>query len=313
MAVTKTLQDCYDIAYWIIAQGQDSTAYPLTLMKSFINKAQRDISYWNVQNLSTNERLEKQSLTFLESNQFYTTHQYRTLSANAVVWATTLTCTNTFLSSGYLWINWNIISYSWNNWTTITWIPATWLYAIKFAFLSWTQVFQLDVLPTDLWQLSRAFLIINNTRVRQTLIWIDDRDLTNPISSSYLYNFFTDWYNWNWQGREWYYSIIRWQFILFITPQVDWNPISLEYQVKPTELVDPTDVLTIPDEYSLTTIPYMAVAEMIINRWEMDEWMKLNNIWFNNIKSMYQFYNTQRNELIYNQRVRTVSDTFYNF
>ena len=60
MANTLILQDLYDVSYSIIAQGQDSTAYPLTLMRSFLNKSQNDICYGNVQNLSTNERLEKQ-------------------------------------------------------------------------------------------------------------------------------------------------------------------------------------------------------------------------------------------------------------
>jgi hypothetical protein len=82
---TKTLQDVYNIAYAIIKQPENCTAYPTTLMKSFINKAQNDICYGNVHNLSTNERLEKQALTFLEKNQFYTSHNYTTLTSDCVV------------------------------------------------------------------------------------------------------------------------------------------------------------------------------------------------------------------------------------
>jgi hypothetical protein len=62
----------------------------------------------------------------------------------------------------------------------------------------------------------------------------------------------------------------------------------------------------------LNTIPYMAAAEILINRGETEEWMRLNNIGFNNIKSMYQFYATQRAELEYNQRVRNSSEWFLN-
>lgn len=80
--------------------------------------------------------------------------------------------------------------------------------------------------------------------------------------------------------------------------------------MKPTQLVSPTDILTIPDDYSLNTIPYMAVSEMLMNRGESEEGTRLNNFGFQNIKSMYQFYQTQRNELQYNQRVRTVSDGY---
>ena len=157
MATTYTLQDAYDIAYWIIAQGQDATAYPLTLMRSFINKAQNDICYWTLQNLSTNERLEKQALTFLEKNTFYSTVNYTTLTADAVVWATSISCSCTsFASSGYIWINWAIISYSGNTGTTLTGIPVSWGYSIPFAFISWTQVYQINALPTDFWQVTRS-------------------------------------------------------------------------------------------------------------------------------------------------------------
>lgn len=73
-------------------------------------------------------------------------------------------------------------------------------------------------------------------------------------------------------------------------PQINEQPVSFEYQKAPTQMVNPTDLITVPDDYSLNTIPYMAVAEMLANRMEMDEAMKLNNFGFNNIKSMYQFY-----------------------
>lgn len=94
--------------------------------------------------------------------------------------------------------------------------------------------------------------------------------------------------------------------------QTNNQAISFDYQKAPTQLVDTTDIVTIPDDYSLNTIPYMAVAEMLANRMEMEEAIRLNNFGFNNIKSMYQFYGTQRQELMYNQRVRTVSDGVLN-
>lgn len=314
MTTTKTLQDVYDIAYGIIAQWQDSTAYPIALMRSFINKAQNDICYWNVQNLQTNERLEKQALTFLEKNTFYGSKNYSTLASDAVAGATTLTCTNNFATSWYIWINGAIMSYSANDWTTLSWIPATWTYAIPFAFVSWTQVYQINALPTDFWQVSRAFLTLNTTKFRTQLVGIDDRDLTSPIPNSSIYRFFFDrsYSNSTWLWMEWYYSLLRWQFVFFLVPQTNDQPISFEYQKAPTQLSATTDVLTIPDDYSLNTIPYIAVAEMMANRWEMDEAIKLSNFWFNNIKSMYQFYTTQRQELMYNQRVRTFSDWILN-
>lgn len=98
MANTKTLQDALDVCYGIIAQGQDSTAYPVELMKTHLRKRQLDVCYGNLHNLSTNERLEKQALTFLEKNSFYSSVNYSTLSADAAVGGATLSMAD---SSGF--------------------------------------------------------------------------------------------------------------------------------------------------------------------------------------------------------------------
>jgi hypothetical protein len=74
---------------------------------------------------------------------------------------------------------------------------------------------------------------------------------------------------------EWYYSLLRGSFVFFLVPQTSGQPISFEYQKKPTQLTATTDVLTIPDDYSLNTIPYIAVAEMLMNRGESQEGMRL--------------------------------------
>lgn len=284
-------------------------------MKSFINKAQNDICYGNLQNPTTNERLDKQGLTFLQKVQFYTTHNYTTLSADAVAGATTLSMVSTSLaSSGYIWINGAIISYSGNTGTTLTGIPTTGEYAIPFAFISGTQVYQVDALPTDFGQLSRAFLTMSTTRYRSQLVGIDDRDLASPQPYSAAYRFFFDrsFTNSSGVGMEWYYSLLRGSFVFFLVPQTSGQPVSFEYQKKPTQLSATTDVLTIPDDYSLNTIPYIAVAEMYMNRGESEEGMRLANFGFNNVKSMYQFYATQKGELPFNTRVRTGSDSYLN-
>ena len=308
---TKTLQDIYNACYGIIAQGQDATAYPTTLMLSFINKAQNDICYGNVVNLQTNERLEKQALTFLERNSFYTTYIYATVTTAPTIGNTTLACTNQFPTSGYVWINGDIISYSGNDGATLSWIPATGDNAIKFAHQAWTRVFPLYTLPTDFWQMSRAFLTIQNSMTRRILIGIDDRDLSNPIPNSFLYNYLNSNWSTSYMVGEAYYSLLRAQYFFPLTWQLaTGSSISFEYQKKPTQFTTDSDLATIPDDYVLNTIPYMACAEILMNRWEADEAIKLNNFWFQNIKNMYQFYTTQRNELQYNERVRTWSDGY---
>ena len=158
--------------------------------------------------------------------------------------------------------------------------------------------------------MSRAFLNFNTTKWRTQLVGVDNRDLNSPVPNSTIYRFFFDrsYSNSTGLGMEWYYSLLRGQFVFFLVPQTNSQPISFEYQKAPTQLSATTDVLTIPDDYSLNTIPYLAVAEMMANRGEMDEAIRLNNFAFNNVKSMYQYYTSVRTELMYNQRVRTLQD-----
>jgi hypothetical protein len=102
--------------------------------------------------------------------------------------------------------------------------------------------------------------------------------------------------------------MIRGKYILHLTTNQTGNAIDMEYQMAPTQVANPTDLMTIPDAYVLTTVPYMAVAEMLSNRGETEEGTRLNHLGFNNIKSMYQFYGTQRIEMQYNQRVGSSTD-----
>ena len=43
-------------------------------------------------------------------------------------------------------------------------------------------------------------------------------------------------------------------------------PIMMDYQTKPTQIVDTVDTYAIPDDYLLSTVPYLAVSEMLMNR-----------------------------------------------
>lgn len=156
---------------------------------------------------------------------------------------------------------------------------------------------------------------MQTSKYRTALVSVDDRDLANPIPNSYIYRFFFDrgYSNGSGIGQQWYYSLIRGSFILFLVPQTNNQPISFEYQKSVPVLSAVTDTLTIPDTYALNTIPYLAVSEMLANRGEMQEAIRLNNFGFRNVQNMYQFYATQRNELMYGQRVGTSSDGFLNF
>lgn len=68
--------------------------------------------------------------------------------------------------------------------------------------------------------------------------------------------------------------------------------IRMRYQKTPDVFTSPTDQATIPDtDYALSTIPYLAVAEMLYNRGEEQRAADIYNFAIQNVKEMYDFYN----------------------
>lgn len=305
---TFTLQDVYNIAYWIVKQPENSSAYSTTLLKTFINKAQNDICFGNLTNLQTGEKLPKMSLPFLNDSAFYTTVAKTTVSTIPAIWDSILYAATTwFASSGYLYVKGNILHYTWITATSFIGISITGKTSIKFAFERGTPVIQAYLLPTDFSQ-----AVEMNYNKNQRLVSLDQRDIINETWTSYfLQRFFRNDFAADITNTEYYYSIIDATYFIFIGPNVSGRMLRLDYQTKPIQLVNPTDVLTIPDEYSLNTIPYLAIAEMMFNRWESDEGMKLQNFWYNNAYNMYKYYQSQKTELMFNQRVRTQKDFMY--
>ena len=84
------------------------------------------------------------------------------------------------------------------------------------------------------------------------------------------------------------------------------------YEKKATEMTYTTDENTIPDNYSQVTIPILAAADILYNRWEEQRALQLHRFWLWKVKSMYWFYADQNNEDLYNQRICTGQDAVYN-
>ena len=306
MAFTKTLQDVYNAWYAIIKSVENSSAYPRdTFILHKINAAQISIINWWLKNYLTWEILTKLNLQFNNSVQVYTSVSPTTSTADMTVWWTSISATDTtyYSSTWYLWVDWDIIAYTGKTSTSFTGVTG-----INFAHLSGVYVRQLHALPSDFWLLNRAWY-----KNKYILVPIDQRDLVN-VTTFNQYNFNPQSINefWNsFQWNEYYYSIIDGSYFLPIVPSEDSMMIKLEYEKSPTLLLaasPTTQTLAIPDDYSLQTIPYIAFAMAMAERWETDEAYRLQNIWFENVKQMYSYYNAHRQEMLFNQRVRTGSD-----
>lgn len=312
MATTKTLQDLRNIAYGIFKQPENSKAYQTVLLDSFLNWAQQDICVWGLINpTDPKEVIEKQQLPFLSETHFYNSIQPTSIVNNTTIGATSLVLSSTdnMANSGLIWIDWNIIRYSGITGTTLTWISSTGSESITFAWLAGAKVATLFDLPADYGQMTSVTYDTWPQWVQYRMISIDYRDIKQPIVNQYLYRVFRD--DLSMFLSEFYYTIIKNKYFLPFTPKSN-NALRFEYEKAATIMVSPIDFCSLEDEYSLRTIPYLAVAEMLINRWETDEGMKLWNIGIKKVKAMYSFYQTTTKELVYNQRIRTASDWVLN-
>ena len=302
----KTLQDLRDLWYAILKEDSDTSAYPLVLMDSLLNQAQRSICSWSVFNLLDQRQLEKWPLPFLYTDSFYSTVQDTFLDGDTSVWATTLDVSDaTNLPSFWvLWINYNIVTYTGktsNQLTGVTWI---W-----FAHKWWSRVSVLFSLASDF---ASAVRVNYNSLI--DLKPVDYRNLYKQL------NQYKNWYNtYNTNTNQDrfdidivpFYTIINWTYILPFQINNTWEMLHLLYEKKATTMTASTDEATIPDEY-VDVVPYLAIWEFYYNRWEADKWLELLRFAYGKINEMYTYYTNQNSEKIYWQRIGTGKDAYLN-
>jgi hypothetical protein len=98
------------------------------------------------------------------------------------------------------------------------------------------------------------------------MVGIDYRDIQSPSPNMTIYNFFrNDFSATSW--TEMYYTLLNGAYFLPFIPANSYA-LRFEYVKKPTTLSVYTDTCTLPDTYSLSTIPYLATGEMLYNRGE---------------------------------------------
>lgn len=314
MANTKTLQDMRDIYYGILKEDQDTSAYPYVLADTFFNSLQWDICSWVVTDLTSwnLDQIEKAALPFLFEDKYYTSVQDTYVwDDTLIVWWDTITTSSTtdFLSAWFLWINEDIVKYTWKTDTSFTWVTG-----IDFAHEPWARISQLFEVPDDFATWIRA--IYNN---QITLRWRDYRDLylrLNDYKWGYWSNNIVNANNTTIdrfaQNIEPFYTIVQWKYFLPFQLDVSWNMIHFIYEKEPEQMTEVTDLTTIPDKYASVTIPILAAADTLYNRWEEDRWLKLHRFGLGKIMAMYSYYSNQNNEDLNWQRVETWKDMILN-
>jgi hypothetical protein len=296
----STLAEIRTNAYSILKEPETSSAYPVVFMDELLNTAQRKICLGKVS--SDKWTITKPPLEFLFSENWYTSSQQATLDTDAVVWWATLSWTigDWFADSGVLFINWDYITYTGK---TSTWF--TGCSGILFAHLSWSVVKQAYETPTDLWQVTN---LIYNYRSR--LSGVDYRDFHNMLSENNYFSFWGSSANSIYYEWRYFYVLAPQWYILVYWPNTDSKSLQLSYQKKPATMTESVDS-TVPDDYALSTIPYLAVWEMLFNRGEQDRWLQLTSYGVSNIKEMYAYYSQRIVEDQHNIRVSNIRNSVW--
>lgn len=289
---TVTLQDFRDIGYAILREDEWVQAYPTVLMDMMLNSAQNRICNGTVINPMNWQAIRKGKLPFLDTSAFYSNINVTTLSADTTVWAVTLDITDTtdYPSAGSIYIAGNIITYTGKSATQFTGV--TW---VEFAHLSGAQVSTIFSTPTDYGSILNI-TYANSYKLEPKLyddIWED------------LNSYKNGWYNRT--DAQWYrsqttvkpfYTIIGMDKFLIFNRNNTGDQIHLRYEKLATEMTVSWSLATIPDAYSKATIPYLAIGEMLYNRWEEWRGAELLNFALGQVKEMYSFYNNVSYESI---------------
>lgn len=281
--MATTLQNLRNIFYSILREEEDTSAYPLVLVDLLLNAAQQRICMGNIVNPLTKEQLKKWQLPFIQTDKFYTSVQTTYLNAVAVVWWTTLDVDTTNLATSWVVFIWgNVITYTGKSATQLTWCSN-----ILFAHEAGSEVTVLYTLPTD------YASIINVTRDnKQKVEWklYDDvfEDLNSYKRPVYPTN---QQYNFTNYSKP-FYTIKDDDYIILWNLN-DWDKsIRVRYEKLPTTMSAGSDTATISNDiFAQTTIPYIAVWEILYNRGEEWRAAELINFWIGQVKEMYTYYN----------------------
>ena len=299
MANTYDLQDLRDIWYAILREEEDTTAYPLVLMDMLLNSAQNRICNGTVVNPMNWQAVRKGQLPFLGTSAMYSNVTQTTLSVATTVGATSLSITSTtdFASAGSIYINGNIITYTWKTATSFTGVTN-----VLFAHLAGSDVSVAFTLPTTYGSITN---ITYNNQFKLAWKLYDDiwEDLNSVKGWGYNYTN-TQWYRSQKEVAPFYTIIDGTYFVLFNRNNTG-SQVHLRYEKLATTMSASTDLATIPDAYSKATVPYLAIGEMLYNRWEEERASSILNFALGQIKECYSFYNNQSFESINWLQIKT--------
>jgi len=283
--MATSLSDLTNVMLSILREDSFSSAYPQTLMELLANSAQQDILAGRIIHPTTGEEAQKWDLNFNNWDAYFSNVWMTSLTADATIWATELDAiTTNFPASWVLYIWEQIVTYTWVTGTQFTGVSG-----LLFPFVSGTHISIAFALPADF---SSVKNIIYNGKFKLPAMQYDD---VFESMNAYKWSMTQRNGTWNIYQSPYrvkpFYTIKDSAYLIIYQLNTTWENIHLRYEKLWATMTDVVDSAIPNDVYARTTIPYIAVADMMYERWEEARWDKVYNKWLKNIKKMYSFYN----------------------
>jgi len=290
------LQTITDKMYSLLREEETASwSYNLSFLQDLANQSQLRICSGKLFNPLQNKSIRKGRMPFLNSDQFYSNLAWTSITVEAVVWATTLDAVTTnYPASGSLFVDWNLLTYTWVTGTQFTGIPTSGEWSILFAHTNWTSVYIAFDLPSDY---SNAIQVIyNNSYKLENKLYDDIFENLNSIKWTNSYSLRNNWVYW-YTGQTPFYTLIDDLYLVPFNLNNTGDKIHFRYTKLPTVMSAITDEVTIPnDQFAIMTIPYLAVWELLYNRWEEQRASEILNFWLWQVQELYDFYNNKSSE-----------------
>jgi len=300
--MTTTLQNLRDLTYEILREDENTWAYPLTFVDQLLNSAQQRICNGRVVNPLNGQEVRKGQLPFLNTSNFFSNVAPTTLSAVTTVGATSLSVTNcgSFPTAWTVYINGNIIAYTGKTSTT----TLTGVTGVLFAFASGSQVSIVFTLPTDY---ASVISVTYNNKYKIQAKTYDDifEDLNGMkgtawnVESTAVSPFWSPW------RVDPFYCIVDRTYLIVFNQNNTGDQIHLRYEKNPTTMTTSVNATIDNDIYAKGTIPYIAVGELLYNRWEEWRAAELLNFGIWQVREMFDYYNKSSFEKISGTAYRT--------
>jgi len=291
--MAETLLNVYTEVYTILWENVSATSSTFALTTSvipLINKIQGMICNGRVSDELTDKDITCSYLPFLYKQFFIQNVVPQKLTTSSVVGGTTLyfACAS-YATSGYLFIQWNLIRYTGKD-VSNTFV--TGVTGIELVYDANAIVQQAWALPTsatfpmDLWYLNQS-------------IKVEYIDFRNDIDLPMYFSIIQD--N-NGTGQK---------FIIINGYRDTKDQFRLDYRNAPTAMTVDASICTLPDNWGTLVIAPIVAGKLLGRDWfDMIKGQQVLSEWYTNLRNMYAKYTEQKKK--FKQRIKTRAfDNYY--